>query len=165
MRRAAKNPAGTRKFPKPGNASRIPMPLLPRILLLPTTPHGIIRRALETIAARVRTVAGIAETVAIADAGGEGAGDAGAAEAMIAIAVDGTAAQADEICLPRNTLRRRANAIRAALTIAALRVIAAQARRSSGRRTTSSCRVNRSPSIASVRCHRRWSRWETTSQR
>jgi len=61
---------------------------LRRILLPLTIPHGIIRRASETIAARVRTVAGIAETVAIAaaiaDAGGEVAGDAGAAEAAIA---------------------------------------------------------------------------------
>src|SRR5208337_5567032 len=122
-RRAAKNPAGTRKFQRPRSASRIPMLPRRRILLPPTIPRGIIRRASETIAARVRSVAGIAETVAItaaiADAGGEGAGDAGAAEAAIAIAVDVTAAQADAICHPRSTLRRRANAIRAALTIAA----------------------------------------------
>src|SRR5208283_879564 len=95
--------------------------------------------------------------------GGEDAGDAGVAEA--AIAADVAAAQADEICLPRSSLRRRVNVIRAALTIAALRVIAAQARRSNGGRTTSSCRANRWPSIAGVRCHHRSSRWETTSPR
>src|SRR5271157_6375144 len=107
MRRAAKSPAGTRRFPNRRSASRIPMPLLPRILRPPTTPHGIIRRASETIAARVRTAVAIA--AGIADAGGEDAGDAGVAEAVIAIAADVTAAQADEICLPRSTLRRRVN--------------------------------------------------------
>jgi len=145
------------------------MLLLRRILPPLTIPHEIIRRASETIAARVRTVG---ETAAIAavivGVGEEVAGDAGLAEEVIAeevIAEDVTTARAGAICLLRNTHRRRANVIRAALTIAALPVIAPQARQSNGGMTTSSFRANRSPSIVDVRRHRRSSPWEITSPR
>src|SRR5271157_2269551 len=174
MDHVAKNPRESRKLPSRMSGSRIPTLPRRRILLPPTIPRGTIRRASETTADRGRTVVEIAEgieaEIAGEDAGVADAGDAGAAaaEAPIGTAVDVRTARGGAICLPRSMLRRRENAIRAALTAGApmigVRWIAAQARRSNEGMTISCCRANRWRNIAGVRCPRRSSRWAITSR-
>ena len=151
------------------SASRIPTLPLRRILLPPTTPRGIIRRASETTAARGRTVAGIAETVAIRRGrgrggrwgrrrGGSGDRDRGGRHH----GQGGRNLPPSKFASPQGERDSRGFDNRATI---AVQVIAARALRSNGEKTTSSCRANRSPSIAGVRCHRRSSRWGTTSPR
>jgi hypothetical protein len=88
--------------------------------------------------------------VAIVDVDVAGAGESVAAEAEAA--VTGVIKAADAICLRRNTLRHRVNAIRAGTTIAGRQVIAVLPRRFpwSRVRMTLFCRVSRLRSTEGV---------------
>src|SRR5208283_3654944 len=177
MNRVAKNLPENRKVQSWMSGSRIRTLPRRKILLPLTTPHGIIRRASETIADQGRTVEEIAEAIEGEIAGedadaadaGDGAVAEAEAEAATGIVVDVTRARADAICRHRSTLRRKGNAIRAALTAGArmtvARWIAGQALRSNGETTISCCRANRWRNIAGDRCRRPSNRWAITNPR
>src|ERR1700757_1276335 len=134
--RISKNASRNRTLP--------PLRISPRV----TTQRETIRLASAVTAARAETAV-IAEVI-VADGDGADAGeDGGAAEATATGARMDTAGA--EICLPQSTLRRRANAIRADMTIA-VAVPAARVRRLlRAGKTTSFCRANHSRSPAGVR--------------
>src|SRR5271169_2241269 len=121
--REAKEPERGRRFPSPRNVSPSQMLLRRRILLPATIRRAITRQESAGIAARAMIAARAVATtdkgtIAVADAAG--AGDGVAVEAEEEAAATGVI-KAGAICLHRNTPRRRASEIIAAMIIAARR--------------------------------------------